>query len=128
VKSGPGDNGDGLLAVMFLLAWCDVGFSNHTSSFIYSTGTSQIHYDEHEAIQAAFLIEVAESVITGDKDWNSASKCLLQWLNSLDAKGSHLGGRQILSPKILEVSLQHRVGTHQVERHGEGTNSCQRKS
>ncbi|KAH8765095.1 hypothetical protein F5882DRAFT_383242 [Hyaloscypha sp. PMI_1271] len=79
-----------------------------------------ILYDEHEAIQAAFLIEVAESVTTGDKDWNSASKCLLQWPNSLDAKASHLGGCQILSAKSLEVSLQHRFGTHQVERHGEG--------
>jgi hypothetical protein len=49
-----------------------------------------------------------------------ASKCLLQWLNSLGAKAPHPGGCQILSPKILEVSLQHRFGTQQVERRGEG--------
>jgi hypothetical protein len=89
--------------------------------FTHCTNTSQILYDEHEATHAAFPTELAESVITGETNWNSASKCLLQWLNSLDAKASHLGGRQLLSPKSLEVSLQHRFGTHQVEGNGEGT-------
>lgn len=88
--------------------------------FFNITDTFQILYDEDEATHAAFPTEVAESVITSETNWNSASKCLLQWLNSFDAKASHLGGRQLLSPKSLDVSLQHRFGTHQVEADGDG--------
>ncbi|OBT70774.1 hypothetical protein VF21_10144 [Pseudogymnoascus sp. 05NY08] len=79
-----------LLAAIFLLAWFEV------------------ICDEQDAHRSNFPTDLAESVIRGSARWNSASRRLLQWLNSFDAKASHMGGRQLLTPKSLEVVLQHR--------------------
>lgn len=64
--------------------------------------------DDQNDHKLTFPRDLAEFVITGDREWNQNSRRLLHWLNSFDAKASHMGGRQLLSPRSLEVVFQHR--------------------
>jgi hypothetical protein len=51
---------------------------------------------------------IAERVIVEGKDWNSGSRRLLQWLNLMDAKTTHMGGRHLLTDSTLEMIVQTR--------------------
>jgi hypothetical protein len=79
---------DALLASIFLLAWFEVV-------------RDQV-YD-----QTLFPGELAEQIITSSGPWNSYSKQLLQWFNTLDSKASHLGGQHLLSQRALQVVSEH---------------------
>ena len=46
---------------------------------------------------------MAEQIIVEGKDWDAGSAHLFQWLDSFDAKASHLGGLHLLSEPSLEV-------------------------
>lgn len=46
---------------------------------------------------------MAEQIIVKGKDWDAGSAHLFQWLDSFDAKMSHLGGTHLLSEPSLEV-------------------------
>jgi len=80
---------DALLASIFLLAWFEV-------------------VRDQVFDQRLFPSDLADRIITGKGDWNTYSRQLLQWLNTLDAKASHLGGHALLSQSALQVvSAQH---------------------
>jgi Fungal specific transcription factor domain len=70
--------------------------------------------------RSRFPKDLAETVITSGETWNLQSRRIFQWLNSLDAKASHLGGRNLLSPKSLEVILRYRFGITDVEDDSDG--------
>ena len=79
---------DKLLAAVFLLAWFEVIRDQVTDDSL-------------------FPIELADRIILSKTDWNAYSKQLLQWLNTLDCKATHLGGHHLLSPEALQVVSQH---------------------
>jgi hypothetical protein len=79
---------DQLLAAIFLLAWFEVIRDQVTD-------------------QTLFPGDLADRVITSNATWNPYSRQLLQWLNTLDSKATHLGGQHLLSPKSLHVVSQH---------------------
>ena len=80
---------DQLLAATFLLAWFEV-------------------VRDQTADQSLFPSDLADRIIvSNDSLWNPYSKQLLQWLNTLDSKATHLGGDHLLSPQALEVVSHH---------------------
>ncbi|KAI1352392.1 hypothetical protein F5Y01DRAFT_324336 [Xylaria sp. FL0043] len=66
-----------LLAAVFLLAWFE--------------------------LRPSFPVEMAAKVIVGGQSWNQGSTHVLQWLNLMDSKISHLGGRVVFSEPALQV-------------------------
>ncbi|TAQ90327.1 hypothetical protein B7494_g1345 [Chlorociboria aeruginascens] len=79
---------DALLATIFLLAWFEV-------------------VGDKIQDQRLFPSELADQIITSEGHWNSYSRQLLQWFNTLDSKSSHLGGQALLSQKALQVVSAH---------------------
>ncbi|KAH6679970.1 hypothetical protein F5X68DRAFT_172963 [Plectosphaerella plurivora] len=79
-----------LLVATFLMAWFETGF------------------DDRDQIRPHFPSDIAEQIIVKGTDWCAGSMHLLQWLNLLDAKMSHLGGHHLLTEPALKVALQSR--------------------
>lgn len=69
---------------------------------------SQTVYDDSYASQARFPQDMAKTVITSTGKWYPQSRLILKCLNSIDAKTSHMGGRQLLCPASLDVAFEHR--------------------
>ncbi|KAI0817098.1 hypothetical protein GGR55DRAFT_684858 [Xylaria sp. FL0064] len=75
-----------LLAAVFLLAWFEIA------------------YDDGDKLRPSFPVEMAAKVIVGGgQDWNQGSTHVLQWLNLMDSKISHLGGRVLFTEPALQV-------------------------
>ncbi|KAG5761750.1 hypothetical protein H9Q72_010144 [Fusarium xylarioides] len=74
-----------LLVSLFLLAWFEIA------------------YDGDHQPSPIFPKVMAETIIINGKHWDSRSAHLFQWLDSLDAKMSHLGGCHLLSESALQV-------------------------
>ncbi|KAI1272916.1 hypothetical protein F5Y07DRAFT_378289 [Xylaria sp. FL0933] len=74
-----------LLAAVFLLAWFEIA------------------YDDDDKLRPSFPVEMAAKVIVDGQDWNQGSTHVLQWLNLMDSKISHLGGRVLFSEPALQV-------------------------
>ncbi|KAK1241116.1 hypothetical protein MKX08_001090 [Trichoderma sp. CBMAI-0020] len=74
-----------LLAVIFLLAWFETA------------------YDGNDQVHPSFPEDMAEQVIVNGRGWDTGSASLFQWLDSFDAKMSHMGGRHLLSEPALEI-------------------------
>lgn len=63
---------------------------------------------ESTAADLSFPQSEAETVITSKGFWYPQSRLMLKCLNSVDAKVSHMGGRALLSPSSLDVTIEHR--------------------
>ncbi|KAL7924542.1 hypothetical protein ACQKWADRAFT_319580 [Trichoderma austrokoningii] len=74
-----------LLVVIFLLAWFETA------------------YDGNDQVHPSFPEDMAEQVIVNGHGWDAGSASLFQWLDSFDAKMSHMGGRHLLSDPALEI-------------------------
>ncbi|EHK50277.1 uncharacterized protein TrAtP1_007345 [Trichoderma atroviride] len=74
-----------LLVVIFLLAWFETA------------------YDGNDQVHPSFPEDMAEQVIVNGRGWDTGSASLFQWLDSFDAKMSHMGGRHLLSEPALEI-------------------------
>lgn len=74
-----------LLVVIFLLAWFETA------------------YDGNDQVHPSFPEDMAEQVIVNGRGWDTGSASLFQWLDSFDAKMSHMGGRHLLSDPALEI-------------------------
>lgn len=74
-----------LLVVIFLLAWFETA------------------YDGSDQVRPNFPEDMAEQVIVNGRGWDTGSASLFQWLDSFDAKMSHMGGRHLLSDPALEI-------------------------
>ncbi|KAI1313269.1 hypothetical protein F5Y03DRAFT_381405 [Xylaria venustula] len=74
-----------LLVAVFLLAWFEIA------------------YDDEDMLRPSFPTELAAKVIVDGRAWSQGSKYLLQWLNLMDSKISHLGGRVLFSESALQV-------------------------
>ncbi|KAL7897646.1 hypothetical protein HDV63DRAFT_376460 [Trichoderma sp. SZMC 28014] len=74
-----------LLVVIFLLAWFETA------------------YDGNDQVRPNFPEDMAEKVIVNGRGWDTGSASLFQWLDSFDAKMSHMGGRHLLSDPALEI-------------------------
>lgn len=83
-----------LLVSVFLMAWFEVrSCSRPGSSTSFCTANlSQTGFDDRDQIRPHFPSDLAEQVIVKGTGWCAGSLHLLQWLNLLDAKMSHLGG------------------------------------
>ncbi|KAI0968661.1 hypothetical protein F4678DRAFT_481864 [Xylaria arbuscula] len=74
-----------LLVAVFLLAWFEIA------------------YDDEDMLRPSFPAELAAKIIVDGQAWSQGSKYLLQWLNLMDSKISHLGGRVLFSESALQV-------------------------
>ncbi|KAM0265120.1 hypothetical protein ACHAQJ_000272 [Trichoderma viride] len=81
-----------LLVAIFLLAWFETAYD----------GSDQVH--------PSFPEDMAEQVIVNGRGWDAGSASLFQWLDSFDAKMSHMGGRHLLSEPALEIIRKPRPG------------------
>jgi hypothetical protein len=68
----------------------------------------QTGFDDRDQIRPHFPSDLAEQIIVRGTNWCSGSMHLLQWLNLLDAKMSHLGGHHLLTEPALKVAVQSR--------------------
>lgn len=87
----------------------------------------QVLRDDQGTHHSTFPTDVSESIIGSQSNWNASSKRLLHWLNSFDAKASHLGGRQLLTPKSLEIVFRYRFEANDDEDDeslGDSNESC----
>ncbi|KAL7942661.1 hypothetical protein V8C42DRAFT_354766 [Trichoderma barbatum] len=62
------------------------------------------------ALLTAYDEDMAEQVIVHGRGWDAGSASLFQWLDSFDAKMSHMGGRHLLSEPALEIIRKPRPG------------------
>jgi hypothetical protein len=74
-----------LLGAIFLLSWFEVIRDQDSQSNLFPR-------------------DLADVVITTDTSWSRYSQQLLCWLNTLDSKATHLGGKHLLLPRSLEVA------------------------
>ncbi|UKZ79964.1 hypothetical protein TrVFT333_007728 [Trichoderma virens FT-333] len=81
-----------LLVAIFLLAWFETA------------------YDGSDQVRPSFPEDMAEQVIVNGRCWDAGSASLFQWLDSFDAKMSHMGGRHLLSEPALEIIRKPRPG------------------
>lgn len=81
-----------LLVVILLLAWFETA------------------YDGDDRVRPNFPEDMAEQVIVHGRSWDAGSASLFQWLDSFDAKMSHMGGRHLLSEPALEIIRRPRPG------------------
>ncbi|KAL6810111.1 hypothetical protein V8C40DRAFT_284585 [Trichoderma camerunense] len=81
-----------LLVAIFLLAWFETA------------------YDGNDQVRPSFPEDIAEQVIVNGRCWDAGSASLFQWLDSFDAKMSHMGGRHLLSEPALEIIRKPRPG------------------
>lgn len=81
-----------LLVAIFLLAWFETA------------------YDGGDQVRPSFPEDMAEQVIVHGRGWDVGSASLFQWLDSFDAKMSHMGGRHLLSEPALEIIRKPRPG------------------
>ncbi|KAH8662437.1 hypothetical protein BX600DRAFT_414532 [Xylariales sp. PMI_506] len=79
-----------LLISVFLLAWFEIA------------------YDDEDQTRPLFPTDIAEKIIVEGAGWSQGSRHLFQWLNLLDSKMSHLGGRHFFSESALRVLRQYR--------------------
>ena len=100
---------DALLTSIFLLAWFEVV-------------RDQI-FD-----QRLFPGELADQVITSEGNWNRYSRQLLQWLNTLDSKASHLGGQALLSQRALQIVSEHPTQINTEDSSEEGQSGDERSN
>jgi hypothetical protein len=85
-------SGRALLVAIFLLAWFETA------------------YDGNDQVRPNFPEDMAEQVIVNGRGWDTGSASLFQWLDSFDAKMSHMGGRHLLSEPALEIIRKPRPG------------------
>ncbi|KFY47087.1 hypothetical protein V494_00176 [Pseudogymnoascus sp. VKM F-4513 (FW-928)] len=74
-----------LLGAIFLLSWFEVIRDQDSQSNLFPR-------------------DLADIVITTDTSWSRYSRQLLCWLNTLDNKATHLGGKHLLLPRSLEIA------------------------